>query len=210
MTRRIQIGDNFNFLTVVAKAPCIGKHRRHYWKCECVCGNTKNIRASHIISGHIKSCGCKMKELVSLSNKRHGYSHSKTYVAWEGMKQRCLTPAHKAYKHYGGRGISICKRWMKFENFLADMGEVPEGKTLERKNNNKGYTPDNCVWATHLEQGRNRRNNKIIKYLGERLPLSIWTEKLGLNYYTVHYRFQHGWSAERAFEFKKPKTLSGG
>jgi hypothetical protein len=97
-------------------------------------------------------------------NKTHGHARgikqSPTYISWCSMKQRCLDPNRKDYHYYGGRGIKVCERWHKFENFLKDMGERPEGKTLDRKNNDGNYIPDNCQWATSKEQCNNRRARK--------------------------------------------------
>lgn len=99
---------------------------------------------------------------MSRTNK-HGYSRSKTYKSWQQMKDRCLNENHHAFKNYGARGIMIYERWMVFENFLDDMGERPEGKTLDRIDNNGHYEPGNCRWSTKKEQSQNRRNNKLNK-----------------------------------------------
>lgn len=120
------------------------------WKCICDCGNYHEVEARNF--GIIKSCGC---------SKYTSFGHSKnrtpTYYSWEAMKTRCLNSNSKDYNHYGGRGIMICERWMVFENFLADMGERPEGKTIDRIDNNGNYEPSNCKWSTMKEQNRNKR-----------------------------------------------------
>ena len=115
------------------------------------------------------------------------------------MKGRCLNPNNRAYGDYGARGITICERWMEFVNFLADMGDAPEGLSLERKDNDRGYEPENCVWATASEQALNRRSNHILTVDGVSKPLKIWAEEVGLPYAVLHARvYAYGWSHERA------------
>lgn len=137
------------------------------WLCQCDCGKEKIIRSDHLLSNKIQSCGCLHNEG---NNIRHGHNKkgevTKEYKAWGGMKQRCTNPSDKAYSDYGGRGITVCKRWLKFENFLEDMGECPIGLTLDRKNNNKNYCKSNCRWTTPQEQARNTRKNLYVTYNG--------------------------------------------
>lgn len=122
---------------------------------------------------------------------------------WEMMRQRCLNPKYNQFHDYGGRGVTICKRWLKFENFLMDMGLRPIGKTLERKNNNRGYSKANCIWATHTEQMRNRRNTRLLMHRGRTQSLPAWAEELGLNYQTLYVRiYQYGWPVQKALTTK--------
>lgn len=125
------------------------------------------------------------------------------------MKSRCLNPNNASYKNYGGRGISVCKRWMSFKNFYADMGDRPEGYTLERVDNDKGYSPDNCVWASRFAQSRNRRSLIMITMDGETHPLSVWVERYGGNYATIHMRIAKGWDAEKAIKTPEVTERAG-
>src|SRR3990167_6267407 len=115
------------------------------------------------------------------------------YSTWTAMRHRCQSKKCKEYKNYGGRGIEICERWNKFEHFYADMGDKPKGMTLERKNNNLGYSPDNCKWATRMEQANNMRKTKLLEFNGERLSVSAWARRLGISRKTVHARIQLGY-----------------
>jgi hypothetical protein len=116
------------------------------------------------------------------------------------MKRRCLYPTDRAYKNYGGRGITVCRRWLKFENFLADMGDLPfEGAEIERIDNSKGYFKKNCKWATKIEQANNKRNNRILIFGGEAKTLAQWSRVVGMNMGSIRSRIlQRGWSVERA------------
>lgn len=134
-------------------------------------------------------------------NKRvkHGMHDTAIYTAWEAMIQRCCNRNFAQYRDYGKRGITVCYRWRVFENFYNDMGDKPEGMTLERKDNSKGYSKENCCWATRKAQANNRRTNRLVFYKDRTQTLMQWVEELGLNYDCVKKRLNRGWSAEKAF-----------
>ncbi len=137
----------------------MNKNRSSLWRCACKCGSERIVASSNLRSGQSKACGCVRKK-HELS--RRDYCHY-LYHTWVNMKQRCSNPKATCYKHYGGRGIAVCDRWVRsFINFLADMGDKPTlSHTLERIDNDKGYFPENCKWATMIEQNQNKRNNHI-------------------------------------------------
>ncbi len=129
---------------------------------------------------------------------KHGCYKTKTYRSWQAMKMRCYNENHKAYKNYGGRGIKVCDRWLKFENFLADMGERPEGKTLERIDGDKNYEPSNCKWSDRFEQNNNTSRNSFLTYLGQTKTKAQWAKEYGVKYNNFLHRLRRGWSIERA------------
>src|SRR5262245_20287289 len=172
-------GQRFGRLTVLARVPPELLNKvvfEAHWLCGCRCGELIHTRASSLKNGHTRSCGCfhrdrlklgmgspeQMREL-GLATRTHGHTvggPSPEYSSWVAMMQRCYNPNKINYKNYGGRGIKVCIRWHNFENFLADMGERPAGKSLDRINNDGSYTPENTRWATSTEQGNNKRNNR--------------------------------------------------
>lgn len=125
-------------------------------KCLCDCGTEIVVKFSAL--GHDRnSCGCLHRERASQLTAKHGMSTTRIYRIWSDMVRRCTWPNHQRYADYGGRGITVCKRWLEFENFYADMGDRPEGRSLDRINNDAGYSPENCRWATGSQQAKNRR-----------------------------------------------------
>lgn len=130
----------------------------------------------------------------------HGMSAHPLYLTWLTMMHRCYNPKRRDYHNYGGRGIRVCKRWHSVTNFIADMGERPDGHTLERRDTNSNYSKRSCVWATQKEQQRNRRNNHLVTWRGDTHCLKEWSEILGIPYVCLHLRVvQYGWSIDRAF-----------
>lgn len=202
-------GRKFGRLTVAKRAENKGTHAM--WLCKCDCGKEKIVSGSDLLSEKTKSCGCYHKEKVISMNTTHGMSNTRLHKIWFGMKARCFNENNEKYENYGGRGITICPEWIGengFYNFAkwaydngydenAERGEY----TIERKDNNKGYSPENCRWATYKEQANNKRNSKRIEYNGEIHTLSEWSDILEKDYSTIWKRIKKlGWSVEKAFE----------
>lgn len=179
---KVQLGMKFNALTVVGPAPR-GKLGHPQWYCVCVCGKRVTRRQSQLTGLTTESCGCLGRNRQVKRQTKHGMFGTPEYRAWNGMKARCQNPRNRQFKHYGGRGITVCDHWQVFENFYADIGLRPSAHhSIDRKNNDLGYSPDNCRWATKTEQGRNRRTNTLITFADRTLTLAGWCELLGVNY----------------------------
>lgn len=190
-------GKRFGRTTVVKRAQST---RRGFWyECLCDCG-TIHVAYGSWLGKYVKSCGCLKK------SKNHGYSQTGIYRTWSQMKTRCLCPTTPAYQKYGGRGIMICDRWLKFENFLADMGPRPAGTTLDRIDNNGNYEPGNCRWATKSQQQNNTRRNVYITMNGRTQTLKMWLRELGRDkdYQNISRRIRCGY--DPMFSLHEPIT----
>jgi len=141
-------------------------------------------------------------------NATHGMSRMQIYQTWARMFERCRNKNHHAYSDYGGRGITVCESWHKFENFLADMGERPKGRSLDRIDNSLGYSPENCRWATPEEQQNNTRAAHMLEFNGERLSISQWSRKLGVSRNRIRTRLQTGMSVAEALTTPKLNSWS--
>lgn len=167
--------------------------------CKCSCGNVTTTNMRQILRGGVVSCGCYKVSLAKTLNASHGKSSTNEYCVWQGMHTRCRNKKQKAAHNYVNRGIRVCNRWDKFENFYEDMGERPtDDHTLERIDNDKGYSPDNCKWATKSEQANNTRMTRRVLYGGVCKPASDWDRYLGFPVGTVSRRLRDGWSEEEA------------
>lgn len=178
-------------------------NQRTIWLCECSCGKITTIASQELNNGEAKSCGCLRREVTKLKSQTHGHSVGKkvtsTYTSYSMMIDRCSNENGSNFEYYKGRGITVCDRWLEsFENFLADMGERPEGLTLERIENEKGYCQENCRWASRKEQANNRRSNRIIEFDGQKLNVSQWAEKIGVKNSLIADRIRFGWPLEKA------------
>lgn len=205
--RKNLIGQRVGRLLVISFAGNFGKTQRSKWMCRCDCGNEKAVTSKHLVSGRTVSCGCWKTESTLARFTRHGHSpmgaSSGTYGSWQGMKDRCYNSKNKCYPRYGGRGIRVCDYWLAdFKNFLSEMGEKPEGLTLDRINVNGHYEKSNCKWSTPKEQCRNKRRTIFVEFNGSALPLIAAAESVGVRYQTALQRFKRGWPIERVLENK--------
>jgi len=173
-------------------------HGKPAWECLCECGTAKVVAGSVLRMGESTSCGCYQKELAAknLGNvaRKHGQHNTIEYLRWLRMKARCTNPNNPAYADYGGRGITVCQRWMdSFEAFIEDMGERPSPEhSIDRIDNNRGYEPNNVRWATKQEQANNRRSNVEVTYNGETKTLAAWARVAGITPEGIAYRHKHG------------------
>lgn len=201
-------GKKFGRLLVIERAENRG--RQTYWKCRCDCGKIKEINGAKLKNGHTKSCGClprkaKVKSDVQRSChlKTHGMSETRIYRIYHKMKLRCYSKVNPAYPAYGGRGITICDEWlndfMEFYNWSMDNGYADD-LSIDRIDNNKGYSPDNCRWTTKKQQANNTRSTIFLTYKGETKPASEWSEITGIPQDTLTYRKRSGWSDDECIE----------
>lgn len=189
-------GSVFIRLTVEGYVGKIDK-KNHYWKCKCECGETIITLGFSLTSGNTKSCGCLLSEQTRRRMTTHGGYKSPEYCSWASMIRRCTNPNFIQWKDYGGRGIAVCARWMKFGNFISDIGKRPtKSHTLDRIDNNKGYFKENCRWATRKEQSNNRDVTVRITAFGVTRPLVDWSQDSGIKRDTIRSRLRSGWDSE--------------
>lgn len=190
------IGFRSGKLTVEASAEG-ATPKRAFWLCRCDCGGSRVVMGKYLRAFEVKSCGC-LNRTSLVPRTTHGLTQAgmkkpRAYITWASMKERCLNPKSKKWPIYGGRGITVTPRWMKFENFYADMGDPPAGMSLDRIDVNKGYSKKNCRWATPQQQARNTRTNRYLQYGGRKQILQAWAEELAVSAGTLHARVaKHG------------------
>lgn len=201
MGKRIDlVGHRFGRLVVIKPMGHNSKGRA-LWLCKCDCGNERIINVECLKYGYSKSCGCLRAE--GNSKRTHGLSFSRLWRIHSQMKVRCYDKKSDAYKNYGARGITICDEWLG-ENGLKNFSEwaysngYSEKLTIDRKDNSKGYSPDNCRWTDRKTQNRNRRTNHFITYQGESKTIAEWSEVTGIKYHTLKCRIKAGWNVEDA------------
>ena len=173
-------GKRFGRLQVVA---CGGRnqHGKLVWHCMCDCGQSGRVVGQSLRNGKTNSCGCLRSEVTASASTTHGMSGTKALSIWKNMMQRCNNPKNTGFVDYGGRGIKVCERWHDFANFLEDMGEPPQGMSIDRKDNDGDYAPENCGWATNKQQANNKRTSRTF----EGVPLKEWAQKLDVPYTTL-------------------------
>lgn len=197
----ISIGSIFGRWKVVS-VPVLSQDNKHWMvMCRCECGTERTTRATRLRSGTSKSCGCLRADLKTT----HGMTatavrkESREYWVWNMVVQRCTNPKVKNWMDYGGRGITVCAEWLKFEAFYADMGPRPSNKhSIERTNNELGYNKDNCAWVTRDVQAKNKRNNRMLTAFGKTQHLAAWARDIGAHHTTILARLKLGWTVESA------------
>ena len=190
-----RIGQRYDRLLVVARAPNASERDTNArWNCKCDCGRMVLAYGQDLARGKVKSCGCLNAERIF----KHGKSRTLTYNVWKQIFQRCENPKSPSYKNYGARGITVDPSWRDFETFVADMGDCPEGFSIERVNNNGPYCKSNCEWATSKTQRNNTRRNRRLKAFGREQTLMQWVEEFNVPWDRVRSRLRYGWTLEQA------------
>ncbi len=205
---KIEVGQRFGRLRVMS----LTKRRSvRAFACLCDCGVEKVVSPYQLRAGGTTSCGCRRREVTSSIMTKHGASKggvaTRAYRIWKAMRTRCGNPKARSYRLYGERGIEVCKRWRAFETFLADMGNPEAGMTIERIDNDLGYSPDNCRWASRSQQARNTSRNVNLTLNGRTMCLQDWANELGLNKSSIQGRLKAGWGLVRALS--TPKNRAG-
>jgi hypothetical protein len=191
-------GRKIGMLTVleIAERP---KGKNVIWRCRCECGNETLANSGKLTRPYLISCGCFQKVARISHGETRGRKPTGAYVSWSQMLARCTNPKNPSFDYYGGRGITVCRRWrLSFEAFLADMGARPAGHSIDRLDSNGNYEPGNCRWATKTRQARNHTDNRTATLNGETLCASEWAERTGIPASAIVKRLRRGWSDERA------------
>lgn len=193
-----ETGKRYGRLLVESLAGVHPTRRTARWNCLCDCGAHSIVSGVSLRVGHSSSCGCFHKDVIGAINRTHNKSHQKwrtnpVYAVWHSMRQRCFNPNNPSYHNYGGRGISVCERWDSYEVFELDMGPRPQNTSLDRIDNNDGYYPENCRWATRAEQNSNKRDSTSVQYRGKTYTLMQLSNLLEMQFNTLRYRVTAGW-----------------
>lgn len=198
MTRPINIaGRRFGRLVALER---IGHtaHGHAAWKCRCDCGTEIVASRGNLRAGTTRSCGCLKREVTGARSRTHAMSDTPTWNSWRAMVERCTNPNNIGFRLYGAKGITVHPPWRFFANFLRDVGERPDGMSLDRIDGSRGYEPGNVRWADMRRQQRNRANNRIIEHDGTSKPLSEWSEITGIGRTTIDRRLTRGWTVHEA------------
>lgn len=204
MIRKNISGNRYGRLSVISHSGT-NKSGNHLWECMCDCGTRATVTYGNLTSGHTLSCGCLQKERTAKAKRRHGLyfdsdgKRSRLSRVWSAMKCRCSNVKCKAFPQYGGSGITVCEEWMDYEKFheWATSNGYTYGLTIDRIDNTKGYSPENCRIATKKDQSRNRRNVVILTLNGESMPMFQWADKLGIGLRCLANRRRMGWDDSR-------------
>lgn len=194
-------GKRYGRLIVDAQAER-NRHSHTMWKCRCDCGNTVIVSGQSLKSGNTLSCGCLRKEKMHQEKLKHGHSGTRLYKIWKDINKRCANPRHNRYARYGGRGIAVCEEWKNdfaaFHAWAISSG-YEDGLTIERKDNDGNYCPENCCWATREAQANNKSTSHKITYKGETKTIAEWSRVVGINQRTLYDRINVSkWDAEKA------------
>jgi hypothetical protein len=195
--RNLKVGNRYGRWTMLSQPQRVGAYLVSQFECEC--GTKKVVLLKNIVNGSSTSCGCYNRSIRRPGRVTHNKSYTRSYRVYHGMIDRCYNRKNPAYDRYGGRGITVCERWLTaFEHFFEDMGERPTDLSLERVENDAGYSPDNCRWATLSEQARNKRNNNLIRWQGKTQTLAQWAEETGIPRDTICARLKKGMTTHAA------------
>lgn len=211
-------GKQFGRLTVIERSGS-DANKNATWLCRCDCGNCKVISSASLVHGDTKSCGCLHRERVSNSMRTHGKSKTRLYRVWAGMKNRCYNPEASNYQYYGALGINVCDEWkddfVAFESWALlngyDATASAQECTLDRIDNTKGYSPENCRWANHSDQCNNQSTNRVFTYNGQTHTMSEWAKLVGIKYTTLRSRVRNGMAFEDAispYDLRTQKSFS--
>lgn len=199
----LSIGSRHGRWTVVGEP--IRLESQYAYFCQCDCGTRRTVRHLQLNNGKSQSCGCLARERSADRNRTHGMTLTRTFSSWDAMKDRCYRKGRSDSKIYHDRGITVCDRWLGksgFQNFLDDMGERPDGMSLDRIDNDLGYSPSNCRWATAGEQANNKRSNRLIEYRGKSYTLAQLANIAGMGADTLEWRISRWNDVEKSVETK--------
>lgn len=195
-------GKRFGRLIAIEHIP--NHNRKHAkWRCVCDCGKTTYVCLSSLSSGKTKSCGCLTRDRTIQRNIKHGKVNSRIYREWKAMRERCYRPGHQYFQYYGGKGIEVCDEWRNnFEAFYdwSMKNGYSDTLTIDRKDNSKNYSPDNCRWATRQQQANNRTNSLVVAFQGELLPISEIQSRTGESYGQIYRRARKEQTAQRIID----------